>query len=113
MNNAYYVYAYLTEEGTPYYIGKGKGKRYKTQHSVPVPTDLQNIVFLEKNLTEIGAFAIERRMIEWYGRVSKKTGILLNKQPGGQGCSDTLSNPRKKYKPKMRYCRGGWNWDLI
>jgi hypothetical protein len=112
MTNIYYVYAYLREDGTPYYIGKGKKQRYKTQHSVPIPTNLQNIVFLEKNLTEVGAFAIERRMIEWYGRVSKKNGILLNTQPGGQGGSYTLTKPRKKSNPKMRYCRYGWNWDL-
>jgi hypothetical protein len=34
-----------------------------------------NIVILERNLSEIGAFALERRYIEWYGR---KEGNILN-----------------------------------
>ena len=92
----------------PYYIGKGKGKRYKSQHKVPVPTDLNKIVFLEKNLSEIGALAIERRMIEWYGR-SKHNGILLNIQPGGAG----FSGPKNKLVTRPRTTRAGWHWDLI
>jgi hypothetical protein len=80
----YYVYAYLREDNSPYYIGKGKGKRaFDKRHSVSLPPK-NRIVFLETNLSNIGACALERRYIRWYG---KKTdgGILRNLTDGGEG----------------------------
>jgi len=102
----YYTYAYLREDGTPYYIGKGCGERIKQKSSrnCSKPKDKTRIIFLKKNLTEEEAFRHEIYMIAVFGRKDLGTGILRNLTDGGEGSSGAIrsSELREKISKSMK-----------
>ena len=96
----YYTYAYLREDRTPYYIGKGKGNRaYKKKRGkINPPKDKSRIIFLKQNLTEAEAFKHEIYMIAVFGRKDLGTGILINMTNGGEGSSGSVPSEETKRK---------------
>jgi hypothetical protein len=105
MNN-YYTYAYLREDGTPYYIGKGKKYRaYESHRHIKVPKDKNKILFLKQNLTEDESFNHEKYMIAVLGRKDLGTGILRNLTDGGEGTSGCF--PSEETRKKLSESRIG------
>jgi hypothetical protein len=94
----YYTYAYLREDRTPYYIGKGKGNRAyrRSKTDIKPPKDKSRILILKKNLTEEESFRHEVYMIVVFGRKDLGTGILHNKTDGGEGASNPSQETRRK-----------------
>ena len=98
--NDFYTYAYLRENRTPYYIGKGKDKRayQREKTDIKPPKDKSRILILKKNLTEDRAFRHEIYMISVFGRKDLGTGILHNRTDGGEGCSGRKCTEESKIK---------------
>jgi hypothetical protein len=97
----YYTYAYLREDGTPYYIGKGKGRRaFHKNHTVPRPNK-DKILFLKQNLSEENALKHEKYLISILDN-------LLNKKSGGGKSGDRLpltEEHKNKISAKLKIVR--------
>lgn len=120
----YYVYMYLKENGTPFYVGKGKGNRHlahlqeakksstKDTNKLKINTIKKmlnegkepSIVFVDKNIDEDSAFELEEFLISEIGRIDLKTGTLTNLTNGGDGASGTIitESTRNKRRLKMQ-----------
>jgi hypothetical protein len=101
----YYTYAFLREDKTPYYIGKGKGNRAHKRNkdrTIKPPKDKSRIIFLKQNLTEQEAFKHEIYMIAVFGRKDLGTGILHNRTDGGEGSSGAIMSDEWKRKQRER-----------
>jgi hypothetical protein len=92
------VYAYSRQNGTFYYIGKGRPSRpYKKRKTgIKPPKDNSRIHILHANLPENLAFEYERNLITFYGRKDLGIGLLHNRTNGGEGVSGWV--PRKEWR---------------
>lgn len=107
----YYTYAYLREDGTPYYIGKGSGRRaYAENHRINLPKDKDKIIILKKELTEEQAFNHEIYMISIFGRKDLGTGILHNLSDGGDGGASGYKHTENIRKFRSEKMKGNKIW---
>ena len=98
--NQYYIYSYLREDLSPYYIGKGSGRRAYTKgpKEVKPPRDKSRVRILKEDLTEEEAFLLEKLYILMFGRVDLGTGILRNRSDGGDGASGAIRSEETREK---------------
>jgi hypothetical protein len=104
--NDFYVYVYFRhDDGTPCYVGKGKGERWRQFKSRNNPRLRSLIrkaggelpcVIVRSGLTEAQAFEFEKAFIVAIGK--GKAGPLVNFTDGGEG----PSNPAPSTRLKMR-----------
>lgn len=90
----FYVYTYLNENNIPYYVGMGKGRRYKQKHLYVDVPPLESIV-IEDGYTEEEAWEREIQLIEKYGRECLNEGPLKNLAPGGKGAKSGWNHSEK------------------
>jgi hypothetical protein len=109
--NKYYTYAYLREDGTPYYIGKGCGVRINNPSSrtIPMPP-LERRVKLRTDMTEEEALAHEKELIAYYGRKDLGEGILRNLTDGGDSPGRVIRRPETIAKWREKVV--GIRWDM-
>ncbi len=104
--NKFYVYAYLRHPpseagiiGSPYYIGKGSGRRAFRKHkAAKPPQDSSRIQIISQKLPEEKALQLEACLINLYGRVDLGTGCLYNLTDGGQGPSKVVYTIAEKQR---------------
>ena len=87
--NIYYVYQYVRDDKTPYYIGKGSKRRAWEKHkrangSDLRPKDFSKIKIVKEGLTQKEAWDLETLLIAKYKRIVDG-GILVNCNLGGEG----------------------------
>ena len=96
--DGHYVYAYLREDGSPYYIGQGQV--YRITANPLAPPEKERRIFLKKNLSQEDAWRYEEYYISLYGR-ERDGGILINRSLGGKRSGLEKHSPESIEKKRL------------
>lgn len=100
----FYTYAYLREDGRPYYVGKGKGTRAWDRHGALgkywMPPADDRVLILKWGLEQQQAFDHEIYLIAVYGNFW--AGGWLNKNFDEGGLGATGSRHSEEFKQRQR-----------
>lgn len=109
--NPYYAYIHAKPDGTPFYVGKGRGRRARSKlydrnlhhRNVVAKHGVENILIgVIPCSSEATAFELERGLI----RCLRRSGVeLANYTDGGEGCSGRKYS--EETKQKMRASAAG------
>jgi len=108
----FYVYIYRDLDGTPIYVGKGKGLRWKLHiqgrghnkrltYTLNKRLEEDNVTLIPEiiiSINEDHSFLLEKVLIEMFGRQDLKTGSLFNYSDGGEGPSGRITSEETKNK---------------
>jgi hypothetical protein len=110
----FYSYLWLRVDGTPYYVGKGTGRRAFTPHGhrISCPQERSRIIVFPM-LNEVEAFESEIALIELFGRKDLGTGCLRNLTNGGENPPSAKGLKRAESTlQKMRQAQKGHHRNL-
>jgi len=96
----WYVYMYLRENRTPYYVGKGSGRRCYKKHirgGANLTPPKERIVIIKYFDTEEESYFFEDWLIQLYGR-KNEGGILINMREGGGTNGNILTEEDRELK---------------
>ncbi len=109
MEKIYYTYAYLRLDGTPYYIGRGCGRRAYRHHGRRIRRPSRDrILLLKTGLSFADSVRHEIYMISIFGRKDNGTGVLHNLTDGGEGVPGSRHSAQTK-KHLQRRLKEAWS----
>jgi len=95
----FYTYLWLREDGTPYYVGKGSGKRaFSNSGRILKRPKSRHMIIVQYWESEEKALEMEKWWISFWGRIDKGTGCLRNFTDGGEGISGLTHSDVSKQK---------------
>jgi hypothetical protein len=102
-----YIYIWLRADGTPYYVGKGTGRRaYQNSGRVTSGPKDRSRIIIKECFSETEAFEMEKVLIALYGRKDLGTGCLRNLTEGGD-CGPDQTGTKHSEQTRLKMSLAG------